>query len=196
MINCRYPTGTTHTECEMRPCYSPGVIARSPRDQPLGSMPRRFNSSRPRVLSQFPKLISEIAAAASNCAFSSGVILTWKAGAFPIPFGCLSRFIGVDMCVPISYDNFQIGTHPNIAEPIKTTPRYCSNSPGRLTTMLLELTLWLISSLHKLTPNLYGAFCRWACRRTALLLPVSAKHDGNIRLAAAWFSLVIGCLWG
>ncbi len=102
--------------------------------QLLGSMPRFCNSALPNSFSQLPRLTPSFFASISNCSFSSGGILIWKAGAFPVPFGCLSRLMTVDMCVPIGVLFSLIGTHLNTALSKKTTPRTVGAVPRRLTT--------------------------------------------------------------
>lgn len=109
-------------------CESIGSI------QPLGSMPRFCNSALPNSFSQLPRLTPSFFASISNCSFSSGGIRIWKAGAFPVPFGCLSRLMTVDMCVPIGVLFFLIGTHLNTVLSKKTTPRSAGTLPRRLTT--------------------------------------------------------------
>lgn len=68
---------------------------------------------------------------------------------------------------------------------------------GRLTTMLLELTLWLISSLPKLAPNFSIAFLRWAFRLkvsfTSSPQP-NVKHGNTLLMATLWF-LLVACLF-
>ncbi len=60
--------------------------------QPLGLIPNRSSSLRPKVLSQLARLIPDFRAASSNCSFSSGVIRILNCGDCPSPFGLLSRF--------------------------------------------------------------------------------------------------------
>ncbi|CAS11450.1 predicted protein [Escherichia coli O127:H6 str. E2348/69] len=98
--------------------------------QAFGSIPSRWSSLRPKVFIQLAKLIPASRAAASNCSFNSGAILTWKAGAFPLPLGCLSRCITVDMYVPIKLRFKSIGTHLNMLRSEKTTPRSARNTYG------------------------------------------------------------------
>ncbi|SOD31148.1 hypothetical protein SAMN06272783_0040 [Serratia sp. JKS296] len=107
-------------------------------NQALGFIPKRSSSFRPKVLSQLAKLIPAAEAAASNCAFSSGAIRTWKAGALPPPLGCLSLCIIVDMYVPIWLTSIEIGTHLNTVTSTKTTPRSAGTLPGRLTNNVME----------------------------------------------------------
>lgn len=89
--------------------------------QPLGSIPKRSNSLRPRVLSQLAKLVFDCLAAISNCSFSSGDIRILNCGDCPSPFGLLSRFT-VDKWSPIELALVLIGGHLNTGEPIKSTP--------------------------------------------------------------------------
>lgn len=89
--------------------------------QPFGSIPRRSNSLRPSVFIQFPKLIPASAAAASNCAFSSGVKRTLNMGERPAPLGLLSLNT-VDMYRPIDLVSNSLGLYLNTVRPIKTTP--------------------------------------------------------------------------
>ncbi len=100
-------------------------------NQAFGSMPKRSSSLRPKVLSQLAKLIPAAEAAVSNCALSSGVIRTWKAGALPPPLGCLSLCITVDMCVPIGLASIAIGTHLSMVGSIKTTPPHSATNTGQ-----------------------------------------------------------------
>ncbi|EOT1758313.1 host cell division inhibitor Icd-like protein [Citrobacter koseri] len=63
----------------------------------------------------------------------------WNAGALPVPLGCLSRLMIVDMCVPIAVVFFQIGTHLITMLSIKTTPPNGITSTERgLTTNVSE----------------------------------------------------------
>lgn len=103
-------------------------------NQFFGSIPKRSSSLRPSVLSQLAKLIFDCFAAASNCSFRSGEIRIWNGGAFPVPFGCLSRLMTVDMCTPINVVLFSIGVHTNMYVPIKTMPRSGGTLTGHLTT--------------------------------------------------------------
>ena len=89
--------------------------------QPFGSIPKRSSSLRPSVFSQFPRLIFSAAAAASNCALSSGVILIWKVGDHPAPFVPLSRLI-VDTYVRNSVLFIMTRTYINTCSPEKETP--------------------------------------------------------------------------
>ncbi|EEW1557709.1 TPA: hypothetical protein ODM37_000371 [Escherichia coli] len=102
--------------------------------QPLGSIPRRFSSLRPNSLSQLARLTPSLLASLSNCSFSSGAIRIWNGGAFPVPFGFLSRLIIVDMCTPIALFFCLIGVHPITKAVKKTTPRSAVTHAGRLTT--------------------------------------------------------------
>lgn len=124
-------------------------------NQALGSTPNRSSSLRPNVLNQLAKLIPASEAAVSNCSFNSGVIRTWKVGAFPFPFGCLSLCIIVDMYVPIALVLNFIGTYLNTVRSTKTAkPQSALTLMGLLTVTLWRLTLWLSRSVTKLTPNL------------------------------------------
>ena len=89
--------------------------------QPFGSIPKRSSSLRPSVLSQLPRLMFSAAAAASNCALSSGVILIWKVGDHPAPFVPLSRLI-VDTYVRNSVLFIMTRTYINTCYPEKETP--------------------------------------------------------------------------
>ncbi|CAK9884227.1 MAG: hypothetical protein XXXJIFNMEKO3_00609 [Candidatus Erwinia impunctatus] len=89
--------------------------------QPFGSMPKRSSSLRPRVFNQLARLMPEAVAAASNCAFSSGVTLILNCGAWPSPLGLLSLFI-VDRWSPIELILTLIGGHLSTVSSIKTTP--------------------------------------------------------------------------
>ncbi|WP_341537170.1 host cell division inhibitor Icd-like protein [Enterobacter hormaechei] len=64
----------------------------------------------------------------------------WNAGALPVPLGCLSRLMIVDMCVPIAVVFFQIGTHLITMLSIKTTPPngITSTERGLTTTVNLD----------------------------------------------------------
>ena len=106
--------------------------------QPLGSMPRFFSSALPNSLSQLARLTPSLLASISNCSFSSGGMRIWKAGALPVPFGCLSRLMIVDMCVPIIVRFLSIGTHLITVLSKKTTPRSAVTLPERLTTKVSE----------------------------------------------------------
>lgn len=102
--------------------------------QPLGSIPRLCSSARPNSFNQLARLTPSFCASKSNCSFRSGVMRIWNGGAFPVPFGCLSRLMIVDMCTPINVVLFSIGVHTNTYVPIKTTPRCAETLPRRLTT--------------------------------------------------------------
>ncbi len=77
-----------------------------------------------------------------------------------------------------------------------TKPSSALTLTGLLTTPLLGVTLWLIHSLPKLTPNLYGTFWYWEYRLIGLfrlfvlLPPPGTKYGRNPPLAVSWFSLV------
>ncbi|HDC1326759.1 TPA: host cell division inhibitor Icd-like protein [Escherichia coli] len=101
---------------------------------PLGSMPRRFSSVRPNSLSQLARLTPSLLASLSNCSLSSGAIRIWNGGAFPAPFGFLSRLIIVDMCTPIRLCFHSIGVHLNTRAPKKAKPEGARNTNGLLTT--------------------------------------------------------------
>ncbi|CEE93470.1 conserved hypothetical protein [Xenorhabdus nematophila str. Anatoliense] len=98
--------------------------------QPLGSIPNRSNSLRPKVLSQLAKLIPDFWAASSNCSFSSGVIRILNCGDCPSPFGLLSRFI-VDKWSPIALALSILGGHLNTVKPIKSTPPHSATNTER-----------------------------------------------------------------
>ncbi|EEV6001142.1 host cell division inhibitor Icd-like protein [Escherichia coli] len=102
--------------------------------QPLGSIPRRFSSVRPNSLSQLARLTPSLLASLSNCSLSSGAIRIWNGGAFPAPFGFLSRLIIVDMCTPIKLCFYLIGVHLNTRTPKKAKPEGARNTNGLLTT--------------------------------------------------------------
>lgn len=109
--------------------------------QPFGSMPFFRRASRPNSFIQFARLTLSAWASFSNCSLSSGGIRIWNAGAFPAPFGCRSRLMGVDMCVPIGVLFSLIGTHLNTVLSKKTTPRTVRAVPRRLTKPLSEVTV-------------------------------------------------------
>ncbi len=104
-------------------CITQGIIKNNEvySDQPLGSIPNRPNSLRPKVLSQFARLIPDFWAASSNCTFNSGDIRILNCGDCPSPFGLLSRFI-VDKWSPIELTLSISGGHLNMVKPIKSTP--------------------------------------------------------------------------
>lgn len=107
--------------------------------QPFGSMPRLFNSALPNSFSQLARLTPSCLASLSNCSFNSGGIRIWNAGALPVPLGCLSRLMIVDMYAPITVVFFQIGTHLITMLSIKTTPPNGITSTERgLTTTVSE----------------------------------------------------------
>ncbi|SAB55537.1 Uncharacterised protein [Enterobacter hormaechei] len=108
--------------------------------QPFGSMPRLFNSALPNSFSQLARLTPSCLASLSNCSFNSGGMRIWNAGALPVPLGCLSRLMIVDMCVPIAVVFFQIGTHLTTMLSIKTTPPngITSTERGLTTTVSLD----------------------------------------------------------
>ncbi|SAC76507.1 Uncharacterised protein [Enterobacter hormaechei] len=108
--------------------------------QPFGSMPRLFNSALPNSFSQLARLTPSCLASLSNCSFNSGGMRIWNAGALPVPLGCLSRLMIVDMCVPIAVVFFQIGTHLITMLSIKTTPPngITSTERGLTTTVNLD----------------------------------------------------------
>ena len=107
--------------------------------QPFGSMPRLFNSALPNSFSQLARLTPSCLASLSNCSFNSGGMRIWNAGALPVPLGCLSRLMIVDMCAPIAVVFFQIGTHLITMLSIKTTPPNGITSTERgLTTTISE----------------------------------------------------------
>ncbi|ELD67707.1 hypothetical protein A193_04072 [Escherichia coli KTE234] len=109
--------------------------------QPFGSIPFFRRASRPNSFIQFARLTLSAWASFSNCSLSSGGIRIWNAGAFPAPFGCRSRLMGVDMCVPIGVMFSLIGTHLNTVLSKKTTPRTVRAVPRRLTKPLSEVTV-------------------------------------------------------
>ncbi len=109
--------------------------------QPFGSIPFFRRASRPNSFIQFARLTLSAWASFSNCSLSSGGIRIWNAGAFPAPFGCRSRLMGVDMCVPIGVLFSLIGTHLNTVLSKKTTPRTVRAVPRRLTKPLSEVTV-------------------------------------------------------
>lgn len=109
--------------------------------QPFGSIPFFRRASRPNSFIQFARLTLSAWASFSNCSLSSVGIRIWNAGAFPAPFGCRSRLMGVDMCVPIGVLFSLIGTHLNTVLSKKTTPRTVRAVPRRLTKPLSEVTV-------------------------------------------------------
>lgn len=102
--------------------------------QPFGSIPFFRRASRPNSFIQFARLTLSAWASFSNCSLSSGIRI-WNAGAFPAPFGCRSRLMGVDMCVPIGVLFSLIGTHLNTVLSKKQRPglfeQYRGVSPNR-----------------------------------------------------------------
>ncbi len=127
-----------HLQNRLSQSESVDSIAGSNPVQPFGSIPRFFSSALPNSLSQLARLTPSLFASISNCSFSSGGMRTWKAGALPVPFGCLSRLMIVDMCVPIIVRFFSIGTHLITVLSKKTTPRSAGTLPERLTTKVSE----------------------------------------------------------
>ncbi len=117
-----------------------GSISHSNPTQPFGSIPKRSNSLRPSVLSQFARLMPSLLAAESNCAFSSGFIRILNCGDCPSPLGLLSRLM-VDKWPPIKLTSFAIGGYLITVIPIKTTPRSAGTHAGRLTKPLIEVTI-------------------------------------------------------
>lgn len=129
--------------------------------QPLGSIPRLCSSARPNSFNQLARLTPSFCASKSNCSFRSGVMRIWNGGAFPVPFGCLSRLMTVDMCTPINVVLFPIGVHTNMYVPIKTTPRCAETLPRRLTTndtQIIEVAMnkhiTPVTGRNSLTPNI------------------------------------------
>jgi len=121
--------------------------------QPLGSMPWRFNSFLASSLNQLPRLVPSFAAAASSCSFNSGLILIWNAGALPLPLGCLSRVIEVDMCVPIGIAFISIGPHLNISDLSEQRPAVLATHTGRLTKPLIEVTVMAVNKHTQTRPK-------------------------------------------
>lgn len=129
--------------------------------QPLGSIPRLCSSARPNSFNQLARLTPSFCASKSNCSFRSGVMRIWNGGAFPVPFGCLSRLMIVDMCTPINVVLFSIGVHTNTYVPIKTTPRCAETLPRRLTTndrtsieVAMKDHITPVTGRNSLTPNI------------------------------------------
>ena len=101
-------------------------------NQPFGSMPCRRNSSRASSFNQLPRLTPSRSAASLSCCRNSGVILIWKVGERPSPFGVLSRLI-VDMYVRNLIAWILLCTYVITTNMQKTTPRTAGTVPGRLT---------------------------------------------------------------
>lgn len=95
--------------------------------QPLGSMPRFFNSSLANSLSQLARLTLSFNASLSNCSRNSGDKRKLNVGDLPTPLGLLSLFI-IDMYTPITIVFKLIGIHTNTVKPIKAKPRSASNT--------------------------------------------------------------------
>ena len=146
--------------------------------QPLGSMPRRFSSARPNSLSQLARLTPSLLASLSNCSFSSGAIRIWNGGAFPVPFGFLSRLITVDMCTPIALFFCLIGVHPITKAVKKTTPRSAVTHAGRLTKPLTGVTI-MAGTQH--TPRLAHTHTAFVWRFLAL-----SAGESQIIHVTAW----------
>ena len=146
--------------------------------QPLGSMPRRFSSARPNSLSQLARLTPSLLASLSNCSFSSGAIRIWNGGAFPVPFGFLSRLITVDMCTPIALCFCLIGVHPITKAVKKTTPRSAVTHAGRLTKPLTGVTI-MAGTQH--TPRLAHTQTAFVWRFLAL-----SAGESQIIHVTAW----------
>ncbi len=146
--------------------------------QPLGSIPRRFSSLRPNSLSQLARLTPSLLASLSNCSFSSGAIRIWNGGAFPVPFGFLSRLITVDMCTPIALFFCLIGVHPITKAVKKTTPRSAVTHAGRLTKPLNEVTI-MAGTQH--TPRLAHTQTAFVWRFLAL-----SAGESQIIHVTAW----------
>lgn len=147
------------------------IISRSPLEcvyQPFGSIPRFFNSALPSSFNQLARLVPSPFASNSNCSFNSGGMRTWNAGAFPVPFGCLSLLTIVDMYVPIGVMFLLIGTHLITVVSKKTTPRTVGAVPRRLTKPLVGVTImaeqqhtqtrpkftWRFLAVDKSTPDM------------------------------------------
>ena len=137
------------------------IISRSPLEcvyQPFGSIPRFFNSALPSSFNQLARLVPSPFASNSNCSFNSGGMRTWNAGAFPVPFGCLSLLMIVDMCVPIGVMFLLIGTYLITVVSKKTTPRTVGAVPRRLTKPLVGVTIMAESQSTQTRPKFTWRF--------------------------------------
>ena len=166
--------------------------------QPLGSTPRFCSSARPNSFSQLARLTPSFCASESNCSFRSGVMRIWNGGAFPVPFGCLSRLMIVDMCTPINVVLFSIGVHTSMYVPIKTTPRCAGTLPRRLTTndrLSIEVAMkdhiTPVIGRNSLTPNIVFTWRFAECQENkATYHHVTAHSEDEARLLLPGLLLV------
>lgn len=150
--------------------------------QPLGSMPSRSNSLRPRVFIQFPKLIPAAAAAASNCAFSSGVRRTLNIGERPAPLGLLSLNT-VDMYRPINLVLNSLGLYLNTVRLIKTTPSSGITSTDRGLTTNDRVSIEAAMKNHTTHPQ--GRNSLTPNKFTWRFLALSVTESNIVRITAA-----------
>ncbi|WP_320205242.1 host cell division inhibitor Icd-like protein [Salmonella enterica] len=107
----------------------------------------------------------------------------WKGGAFPVPLGCLSRLITVDMCTPIKVMLFPIGVHLITYCTNKTTPRTVGAVTGRLTKPLTEVTIMAGTQHTETRPNYSNKFSDHCF--TWRFLALSAAKPRLITIVAA-----------
>lgn len=161
--------------------------------QPFGSIPFFRRASRPNSFIQFARLTLSAWASFSNCSLSSGGIRIWNAGAFPAPFGCRSRLMGVDMCVPIGVLFSLIGTHLNTVLSKKTTPRTVRAVPRRLTKPLSEVTVMADNQSTQTRPEFTWLFLATPDHTpecTPVVLRFDADTEAKARAAFPGWDLV------
>lgn len=160
--------------------------------QPFGSIPRFFSSARPKSLSQLPRLTPSFFASVSNCSFKSCGIRIWNVGALPVPFGCLSRLMIVDIYVPIGVMFLSIGTYTTTMKPIKTTPHSASTHAGRLTKPLIGVTI-MAGSQHTQTHTKFQYRFRFLalCATGSAIIHITASDEHAARaMSPAGFVMV------
>lgn len=154
--------------------------------QPFGSMPSLSNSFRPRFLSQLAKLIFDCFAAASNCSFSSGVILILNCGDCPSPLGLLSLLI-VDKWPPIKLTLLTLGGHNITVIPKKAMPRGALTLTGHLTTTdntsieeAMKDHITPVTGRNSFTPNIKFLWRFFSCQQSRYFT-VAARSEQEAR---------------
>lgn len=154
--------------------------------QPFGSMPSLSNSFRPRFLSQLAKLIFDCFAAASNCSFSSGVILILNCGDCPSPLGLLSLLI-VDKWPPIKLTLLALGGYNITVIPKKAMPRGALTLTGHLTTNdnlrieeAMKDHITPVTGRNSFTPNIKFLWRFFSCQQSRYFT-VEARSEQEAR---------------
>lgn len=188
LLLCSPVLGRSNIECRGQRNSAPADFI-----QPFGSIPFFRRASRPNSFIQFARLTLSAWASFSNCSLSSGGIRIWNAGAFPAPFGCRSRLMGVDMCVPIGVLFSLIGTHLNTVLSKKTTPRTVRAVPRRLTKPLSEVTVMADNQSTQTRPEFTWLFLATPDHTpecTPVVLRFDADTEAKARAAFPGWDLV------